>query len=343
MQFCQIPLIIKKESFEIPVLGCDKNKIEISLLLQPKESKTKQNQTQSKVNKSVGNIRSSYTDSNIEKFSSKKDDSISMQDHTLLSENSFFYQENNLITKENNDNLLHILNSPKFCGDNYEFMAIKNFELICNLTLKREICVSNLKHQNSNNINIFFGLKGEKAIKDFQIDAYIPCIFGKELDKIKNKFKNNFFFYEDMNLEQEKKYEIIGEIAINIIAQSKEKLNQEFNYIHLINAFNKYTEKEKQKFISLCKKYNLTPENEKIFILLTDGSYLTLNFMTRLIKEIQKNNEKSSMNTKTLNELDKLDKSQIQNKLKELKDKNDLDIVDINIENFIIFLFFIRI
>ena len=319
-----IPLIIKKETFEIPVLGYDKNKLDISLL-QPK----------SKVNKSVGNNSSSYTDSGGNAIGSGKnddsDDSASIQNNTLLSENSFFYKDNNLITKENNDNLLHILNREKLGGYNYESMAIKNFELICNLSINREIWVSNLKLQNSNNINKFFNLKGEIAINDFQIDAYIPCILGKELEKIRNKFKNNFFFYEDMNLEQDKKYEIIGEVAINIINQSQEKIKQEFNYIHLINAFNNYTEKENTNFISLCKKYNLTQGGEKIFILLTDGSYLTLNFMTMLIKE---------MNTKTLDELDKLDKFQIQNKLKELKDKNDLDIFDINIEKFFYFYIF---
>lgn len=38
-----IPLIIKEESFEIPISGCDKNKLEISLL-QQKENKIKQKQ-----------------------------------------------------------------------------------------------------------------------------------------------------------------------------------------------------------------------------------------------------------------------------------------------------------
>ena len=42
-------------------------------------------------------------------------------------------------------------------------------------------------------INSFFKLEKEKLINDFQIDLYLAKITGKELNKIHQKFPNNFF------------------------------------------------------------------------------------------------------------------------------------------------------
>ena len=198
-----------------------------------------------------------------------------------------------IITKENNDKFLEYLNSEKLGGENYESIAIKIFELICNIAIEKIIYVSNANHKNSKKINKFFKLESTKAIDNFQIDAYIPSLTGKELNLIFKKFEKNFFFQKDLSLDENKNYEIIGEIAINILSQAKQKIKQQLNYIHLIKAFNEYKNKDDKLYRNLCDEYNLNPNQniEKIFILLTDGSYIILKTVIDIIDNNKKDIE----------------------------------------------------
>ena len=50
-----------------------------------------------------------------------------------------------------------------------------------------------------------------------------------------------------------------------MINNSRQKISRHFNYIHIIKEFNKYKQKEDKNFISLCKLYGFTNNNEKIF------------------------------------------------------------------------------
>ena len=263
----------------------------------------KLNQSQSDKNSILYNI-SKKNFSNYDRISSSS--SISFQkennndDLTSKTETLISYNENefNIIVKENNDNLLYIFNREKIGGETFEFTTCKIFELICNISLNRNIKVKNYGHKNPDKINNFFNLEGQNKINTFQIDLYIPILSGKELNQIYQKFPNNFFFFQDLNLNEFDKYEIIGEISQNIINNSRQKISQQFNYIHLIKNFNQYEKKDDNKFISLCRAYDLTT-NEKIFILLTDGSYIRLKYlisiMKKNIKEIENAiNEKKS-------------------------------------------------
>ena len=112
-----------------------------------------------------------------------------------------------MITKENNDKFLEYLNSEKLGGENYESIAIKIFELICNIAIEKIVYVSNVKHKNNKKINKFFKLESTKEIDDFQIDAYIPSLTGKELNLIFKKFEKNFFCQKDLSLDENKNYE----------------------------------------------------------------------------------------------------------------------------------------
>ena len=112
---------------------------------------------------------------------------------TLLSYNEKDNNNLKIIIKENNDNVLYMLNKEKIDGDNYESYANKTFELICNISLNRNIKVQNYNHKNPYKINSFFELHKEKKIDDFKIDSYIARISGKELTKIHQKFPHNFF------------------------------------------------------------------------------------------------------------------------------------------------------
>ena len=111
---------------------------------------------------------------------------------------------------------------------------------MCNISINRNIEVKNYIIKKAKKINTFFNLNKENKIKEFQIDSYISKLTGKELKQIKEKFPNNFFFFENLNLKDSENYEVIGEISQNIINNSRQKIAQEFNYINLIKAFNNY-------------------------------------------------------------------------------------------------------
>ena len=237
-----------------------------------------------------------------------------------------------IVVKENNDNLLKVFHREKLEGDTYESIANKTFELMCNISLDRNIDVKNFINKKPKKINLFFNLKGDKKIKDFQIDSYISKITGKELNKIKEKFPNNFFFFENLKLKGTENYEIIGKISQNIINNSRQKISQQFNYIHLIKEFNKYPQKEDTKFISLCKEYGFN-NYEKIFILITNGSYIRTKYLINILNKNKSEIENIINSNKNKKEAIKILSGFF-------KDKEALDLLEINGERFYNFCIF---
>lgn len=98
-----------------------------------------------------------------------------------------------IIVRENYDNLLNVFNGEKLEGETYESIANKTFELMCNISLNRNIEVKNYIVKKAKKMNIFFNLKNEKKIKDFQIDSYLSDFSGEELKKYKINFRIFFF------------------------------------------------------------------------------------------------------------------------------------------------------
>ena len=279
-----------------------------------------------------------YTSSHSKSYYSDSQNENSNYDSTLRNEQLLSYDEKDfanfqILVRENNENLLNEFHREKIEGTTFESIANKTFELMCNISLNRNIEVKNYINKSAKRINDFFSLRGENKIKPFQIDSHISKLTGKELKKIKEKFKDNFFFFEDLQLKDTQNYEIIGEISQNIINNSRQKIAQQFNYIHLIKLFNNYKQTNSKKFISLCKSYGFNNNNEKIFILITDGSYIKtkyfINIMTINMQEIEKliNGKKG--------------KNDIINLLSNyFKENKALDILDINIERFYYFCLF---
>ena len=133
-------------------------------------------------------------------LNSKKSE-LSSKSESLISWIGKDNEDLDIIVKENNDDLLYIFHKEKIGGESYESIANKTFELICNISLNRNIKVENYNHKNSDKINSFFKLDKERKINEFQIDSYISNITGKKLFKIHEKFKNNFFFFENLTLK----------------------------------------------------------------------------------------------------------------------------------------------
>ena len=288
------------------------------------------------------------TNNSLNEFSSQKENNFSLNENTNTigsnetSFNDMFSSQNNtflsfndenltILIKENNDNLLGILNKDKLGGETFEMIALKTFELMAVISLNRNITVKNYNHKNQNKINSFFKLEGKDKINDFQIDLYIKKLKGKELKKIYEKFQKNFFFFENLNIEENENYEVIGEVSNNIINNARQKIAQQFNYIHIIKEFNNYKKKEEEKFISLCKSYELN-NIEKILILFTDGSYIKIKYLVNIINE-NKNEIESLIN-------EKKDKKDILKKLEDYIAKKEANILKIDIEKFYNFCIF---
>ena len=344
LQF-QISLNINKNSIHFPISNIDEAKKQITIIY---GSKRKSNITFDNVNTKIfdnilnknlsdnivlnanslnenieQNGNNSFANENtIESKETSSNDLSSSRSNTFLSIND---ENLNIVTKEINDNIFNIINKEKIGGKNFKIIANQTFELMCNIVLNRNITVKNYKSKNPDKINSFFKLEGKNKINTFQIDLYIQKLNGKELNKIYNKYPKNFLWFENLCINEKDNYEIIGEVSNNIINNARQKISQQFNYIHLIKEFNNYKYKKNDKFISLCKLYDLN-NLEKIFILFTDGSYIKIKYIFNIINKYSKEIESLINNQNDIKDL--------LNKLKEYIPGNDANILNIDIEKF---------
>ena len=194
-----------------------------------------------------------------------------------------------IFTKEN-EKILSFVNKDIVDGDTFESNAIKNFYLFCKYSLKREIVIERQSTKNSKILNNFCkNFNFLNLINNFQIDAYIEYLYGSEINELYKNFSKNFFLFENCNVIEDSKYEIIGEVAKDIVKQSQQKLSQIINYINLIQNFNKLrnyekNEQKEKQYSNICKEYGFTKENEKILVLLTDGSFFSIKYILQFIQ-----------------------------------------------------------
>ena len=76
-------------------------------------------------------------------LNSKKSE-LSSKSESLISWIGKDNEDLEIMVKENNDDLLYIFNKEKIGGESSESIANKTFELICNISLNRNIKVENL-------------------------------------------------------------------------------------------------------------------------------------------------------------------------------------------------------
>ena len=338
---------VENNNINIPISNFDKGKNEVTInssskklkfkgainitnlnsVEQGKKKKKDSFNNNSSGDKNIQN-KSNTNSSKLSNNSSKKGDKSSeftSKENTLISYDGKNNDNLNIIIKENNDNLLLEFNKEKIGGEKFESIANKTFELMCNISLNRDIKVKTFTHKNPDKINSFFNINDENQINVFQIDTYIPKISGKEINKIYGRFPNNFLFFEELKINDFNNYEIIGEVSQNIVNNAKQKIAQEFNYIHLIKKFNNYPQKDEQKFIALCKQFGLN-NIEKIFILFTDGSYIRIKFLINLIDK----NKNEIINYFQ----QKKEKKEILAKFSKYFKENEFDLLEIDLEKF---------
>ena len=338
---------VENNNINIPISNFDKGKNEVTINSSSKKLKFKgaikinnlNSVEQGKKEKENSFNNNSFGDKNIHNESntnssllsnnsSKKGDKSSeftSEENSLISYEGKDNDDLNIIIKENNDNLLLEFNKEKIGGEKFESIANKTLELMCNISLNRDIKAKSFTHKNLDKINSFFNLNDENQINVFQIDTYIPKISGREINKIYGRFPNNFLFFEELKINDSNNYEIIGEVSQNIVNNAKQKIAQEFNYIHLINKFNNYPQKDDKKFIALCKYFGLN-NFEKIFIIFTDGSYIRIKFLINLIDK----NKNEIMNYFR----QKKEKKEILAEFSKYFKENEYDLLEIDLEKF---------
>lgn len=174
----------------------------------------------------------------------------------------------------------------KYCFD-------KNFKIDFNpstsikfLYLKYEELINKNLISKNNNI---YGKSENDIIVEF--DLLIKDIHKDNLLKILECFKYNIIASSEIeNLNNDTSYEIIGEIAQNILNQAIDKKTQISKYIDII-LIDKILRKilnNNDEFFNYYKDLNLSL-NDKIFMIFTNGSYVKL---LKSYKEIQQLNQK---------------------------------------------------
>ena len=141
-----------------------------------------------------------------------------------------------------------------------------------------------------------------------EFDVLVKGITKSSIINLINNLKSCVITYYGIeNLEEDKYYDIIGEVAKNIINQSVEKTKQVRKYIDIIcidKKLRKKFDKNNIIFTENYKKLNLGAVNDKIIMLFTDGSYLKLKYACNKIIQEKENLPNFSFNEKIFDNRD---------------------------------------
>ena len=165
-----------------------------------------------------------------------------------------------------------------------------DFPEIVNIQFKEEL-LQKVKKENE--------LEKEKDISmktQVKFDLVIKNLSKKELQIFINKLGNNVFLKEKLNLDKEKdnkNFDLLVEVAKDYFSQSQDKYSQISTYITLIKILNylkdpknAISDELKNMNKDYCEKLKVDEENEKVFILMTNGSYNLLSQVIKLSKSI---------------------------------------------------------
>ena len=220
---------------------------------------------------------------------------------------------------------LNLEDNEEMSGKAYEDYARKILKIMFIIITKKEIFFENPS-------KIIFS-----KLIDFYLKKYFRCSFdidtpirniiynniqdGNELDivydcqykdllPLSNRFKK-YILIDGLqpnkniiiDLQEDDKITIIGEIAKNIIKQGKEKLNQILNYIKIISIMNTIKKSNlvnDEKYKEICNDYKCANDSEKILFIITDGDYVKLNIIISFIKDLIRSNISEQSNIKQI-------------------------------------------
>ena len=195
---------------------------------------------------------------------------------------------------------LNIYENEIIDGDSYERYAKRTFYLML-ILLKvdkyefknpKKIFLEKLKNYYFENFMEKITFSENKDL--FEIDLIINNFSNSDLILLIDKFKNHFFFVDQLKLnENDSKINIISEICRSIIFQAQRKLAQEKIYLTILKILeglrNKNINPTKGKYKGLFESLMIDNfNNENIFILITDGSYILLKISFEIVNNILK-------------------------------------------------------
>ena len=282
------------------------------------------------INENKGDDKSKNKSDNISdnKSGNKSDNKLSSfitneGEISITPENLKYDKNENNDTNFFSQNIINELNSINeeitIDGKDYESKVRSFFKLIIDYTSEQ-----NLKIESNSGCSIKFIYKSyedlindEKTKKDERIfgnqktistakfDIIIKNLKKSTILQILNKFEGNIICKGNLNnLDEKKEYQIIGEVAKNILHQAPDKLKQISKYIDII-LINEILKNAKIKNLDNIKKgfegIDIDFNSDKILMIISDGSFIKLlnayNF--------EDNNKKIDENT-TLTDREKL-------------------------------------
>ena len=215
---------------------------------------------------------------------------------------------------------LNSKNEDKFDRKDYEAIIKNNFKIFLDYCSNQDLTVESCASKSFSFIykiyNEMIKLKpilkekniiGEEKTKGIvEFDVLVRNMKKKTLENFVKTFNGNIICSSNIDkLDDTKNYQIIGEVAKNILVQSPDKINQINKYVDII-LINNIMKKEKISKINLYKmnfkSLKLNFDDEKIIMIITDGSYF------ELLKAVNSFNKKE----KELQNLKSRDKKNIQ-------------------------------
>ena len=205
---------------------------------------------------------------------------------------------------------LEIFENEKMTGNEFEEYARRTLYLMILMIKKDNYMINNPKRASLNALNQFYKSKDKFTKDTCQIDVIINNFDKDDFFKLILKYPNNFYFTEQLHLkEMDTKFNVIGEIARNLLFQSNKIKFQIKNYIDIylslksireqmntsnnsINDSNNNCDNEKDKNIQeILKSYDLNDTSkENIFILITNGPYLLFRIIFKILDDLLKTN-----------------------------------------------------
>jgi hypothetical protein len=148
--------------------------------------------------------------------------------------------------------LLEIYENEKMTGKEFEEYAKRTLYLMFLMIKKDNYIIYNPKSVNLKGLDQYL-MSFDKNIKKFniercEIDIIINDFQKADFNELINNYPKNFYFTEELHLDKiGNKFNIIGEIARNLIYQSDKKKSQINNYLDIFNKFKIIREKMNKK------------------------------------------------------------------------------------------------
>ena len=121
-------------------------------------------------------------------------------------------------------------------------------------------------------------IEDKNKVSTVEFDIMIKNVKKSTIDNFLEKYKENIICKGNLdNLDEKENYQIIGEVAKDILNQSPDKIKQIIKYLDII-IINDILRKEKIEGINYIKQsfqsINFNYDDKKIIMIISDGSYI---------------------------------------------------------------------